>query len=207
MNNLIDRAEAQTAIQSVARRYTVAHEAHGEGKVVWSDDLISVTDAMNVLREISSAQPELDSEALIRTIEMGITATNSNDIYSLGMRNGMRWCKSLIDGVEPKFEDYVTSVDDWKKLPSAQPEQRWIPCSERLPEEEIDVLVTRKFLGCKDSGHGWNNHMPPKTYVEVAQYFCGEWEALSDEYKIARNRHTNPIAWMPLPEPYKEEGI
>ena len=261
----------------------------------------------NVLREQPTVQPELDSEALIRTIEMGVTATNSNDIYSLGMRNGMRWCKSLIDGVEPKFEDYVTSVDDWKKLPSAQPEERtekrteshacglisrqaaidalhtwfrdgfdedkwwnsthvlaaieglpsvqqerkwetcfecplshgcpkikgctneqaieyasqipsdcplpaqpeqkWIPCSERLPEEEIDVLVTRKFLGCKDSGHGWNNHMPPKTYVEVAQYSCGEWEALSDEYKIARNRHTNPIAWMPLPEPYKEGGV
>jgi len=61
MNNLIDRAEAQTAIQSVARRYTVAHEAHGEGKVVWSDDLISATDAMNVLREISSAQPEKET--------------------------------------------------------------------------------------------------------------------------------------------------
>ena len=49
-------------------------------------------------------QPELDSENLVRTIENGITATNSNDAYSLGMRNGMRWCKSLIDGVEPKFE-------------------------------------------------------------------------------------------------------
>ena len=91
-------------------------------------------------------------------------------------------------------------------LPPAQPEQKWIPCSERLPEEEIEVLVTRKFLGCKDGSHGWNNHIPPSTYVEVAQYFCGEWEALSDEYKIARNRHTNPIAWMPLPEPYRKEG-
>lgn len=59
MIDLIDRAEAQTAIQFVARRYTVAHEAHGEGKVVWSDDLISVTDAMNVLREIPSAQTEI----------------------------------------------------------------------------------------------------------------------------------------------------
>lgn len=57
MSDLIERAEAQSAIQFVARRYTVAHEAHGAGKVVWSDDLISVTDAMNVLREIPSAQP------------------------------------------------------------------------------------------------------------------------------------------------------
>lgn len=85
-----------------------------------------------------------------------------------------------------------------------KPEQGWIPCSERMPVEETDVLVTRTFLGCKDGSHGWNNHIPPKTYVEVAQYFNGEWTALSDGYKVARSRHTDPVAWMPLPEPYQE---
>ena len=83
---------------------------------------------------------------------------------------------------------------------------KWVSCSERLPDEETDVIVTRTFLGCKDGSRGWNNHIPPKTYVEVAQYFNGEWTALSDEYKVARNRHTDPIAWMPLPEPYREGG-
>ena len=97
----------------------------------------------------------------------------------------------------------IQMIDD---APSIQPEQRWIPVSEALPEEETDVLVTRTFLGCKDGSHGWNNHIPPTTYVEVAQYFNGEWTALSDEYKIARNRHTSPVAWMPLPEPYQEES-
>lgn len=87
-----------------------------------------------------------------------------------------------------------------------EPVMRWIPCTpETMPEEETDVLVTRKFLGCKDGSRGWNAHIPPKTYVEVAQYFNGEWTALSDEYKVARNRHTDPIAWMPLPEPWKGE--
>ena len=57
-DDLIGRAEAQTAIQFAARRYMVAHEAHGEGQVVWSDNLINVTDAMNVLRDLPSAQPE-----------------------------------------------------------------------------------------------------------------------------------------------------
>lgn len=58
IDDLIGRAEAQTAIQFAAKRYTVAHEAHGEGQVVWSDNLINVTDAMNVLRDLPSIQPE-----------------------------------------------------------------------------------------------------------------------------------------------------
>lgn len=58
-SDCIDGAEAQTAIQFAARRYTVAHEAHGERHVVWSDNLISVTDAMNALREVLSTHPDV----------------------------------------------------------------------------------------------------------------------------------------------------
>lgn len=75
----------------------------------------------------------------------------------------------------------------------------WIPCSERLPEEEQEVIVTRCFLGCRSRG------LEPSTYVEVAALADGEWSALSDEFKIMRNRHTDPVAWMPMPEPYREE--
>ena len=100
---------------------------------------------------------------------------------------------SLIVAVQKAFEVLETAGSEWT------------PCSERLPDEETDVIVTRTFLGCKDGSHGWNAHIPPKTYVEVAQYFNGEWTALSDEYKVARNRHTDPVAWMPLPDPWKGE--
>ena len=56
--DLISRAAAQTELQLSARRYTVAHEAHGEGQVVWSESLISVSDAMDTLRKIPSSQPK-----------------------------------------------------------------------------------------------------------------------------------------------------
>lgn len=58
---------------------------------------------------ISSAQP--DNEDLIETIRNGITASNGDDAYFSGLRNGMRWVLSLIDGKEPTYEQ------------SAQPER------------------------------------------------------------------------------------
>ena len=72
----------------------------------------------------------------------------------------------------------------------------WIPISESLPDEETEVLVTRKFLGTKD--------VPKSVYVETAERIGDSWCANSDEYKVAPSRHTDPIAWMPMPEPYDD---
>lgn len=74
-----------------------------------------------------------------------------------------------------------------EELPSAQPEQPWISCSERLPEENIKVLVTDED-GC----------------IDVAYYYYNEW---SEDPKIewwTGGFRVYPIAWMPLPEPYKD---
>lgn len=65
---------------------------------------------------------------------------------------------------------------------------RWIPCSERLPEERGCYLVTYKWKG-KHSGTVY-------TETDVIEYdemrekwVCGDGDI---------------IAWMPLPQPYKE---
>lgn len=39
----------------------------------------------------------MEKEKLIKDIELGINATDRKDEYSIGMRNGMRWCLSLIE--------------------------------------------------------------------------------------------------------------
>lgn len=47
----------------------------------------------------------ISRQDLIDKIQNGINATNANDNYSCGMRNGMRWCMSLVDDKEPSFEE------------------------------------------------------------------------------------------------------
>ncbi len=58
-------------------------------------------------------------------------------------------------------------------------ERNWIPCTERLPEEDGCYLVTTT---------GTNNDI-----IDIAYYTTDLW------HKASRIK-----AWMPLPEPYKE---
>lgn len=72
-------------------------------------------------------------------------------------------------------------------------ERQWIPCSERLPEEDGQYIITVKYKheeGYEDiyAEHGeWNNGKWDMFYFG----HCGEVEKI--------------LAWMPLPEPYKQE--
>ena len=82
------------------------------------------------------------------------------------------------------------------KLPSAQPEQRWIPVTERLPEdEEKEYLVTildREDCVCE---------------VYKGFYSDGKWWTQWCHGCLALNEEpcgdNVVIAWMPLPEPYR----
>ena len=151
------------------------------------------------LVRLPSAQPELiEQGAYVRGFEQGRT---QGMIDAQGEKKMSRQRKVVITMTYNDLGIIIDTKAEELDL-SAQPEPHWIPCSERLPDEETDVLVTRTFLGCKDGGYG---NISPNTYVEVAQYFNGRWTALSDEYKVAISRHTDPVAWMPLPESYREE--
>ena len=108
---------------------------------------------------------------------------------------------TLMKQAADAIEEQQRQIDAWveperKALIKSLP--KWIPVTERLPEEEESVFVVRKFLGVK-------GQVPPSTYTEIAYRIGDRWVADSDEYKIARHRHTDPLYWMPLPEPPKEE--
>ena len=77
--------------------------------------------------------------------------------------------------------------EDIKDAPTIEPEQRWIPCSERLPEECEDIIVTYV--------DGEETRIIPVNYGKGTWYDC-IFDTALNPIKV--------IAWMKLPEPYAE---
>jgi len=80
------------------------------------------------------------------------------------------------------------------KLPSAQPEHRWIPVSERLPEEAYGCIVT-----VMDT-----NPMTLEEFENIYPDFVG-WDGENWNDADGDSIPFEVIAWMPLPKPYKGE--
>lgn len=90
-----------------------------------------------------------------------------------------------------------------KALPSAQPEQRWIPVDEGKPKDETACLVTYSnglveiatFVEDLYKFDEYDFH--DKRGVAGWVYFDNEWGQYFDV--------GNVIAWMPLPKPYQSK--
>ena len=85
-------------------------------------------------------------------------------------------------------------------LPSAEAD--WIPCSERLPNEDGRYLVTYPLFVRKDK---WVNVLwygkPSMPNIKVKGK-C--WYRSDDEYGDVV--YDDVIAWQELPKPYREDG-
>ena len=64
-------------------------------------------------------------------------------------------------------------------IDSMPPAQQWIPVTERLPEMAGIYLVTNSLIGYDE--------------LEITYFEDGQWSTAG-----------MPIAWQPLPEPYKD---
>ena len=99
--------------------------------------------------------------------------------------------------------DIAIPIIDVEHAPTVKSKPQWIPCSERLPEEYGEFLVTMtEKAKAKDLGVDIDEN-----YIRKMRYNSNGWqlprhipswinEAVKDEV----------LAWMPLPEPYKTES-
>lgn len=86
------------------------------------------------------------------------------------------------------LSQHIALKEALDKVPSAEP-QRWIPVSERLPNDGDDVLIT--FCGEEE------------TRIVLVNYYQKIWFDCIFDIELASKKVT---AWMPLPEPWKGES-
>lgn len=119
----------------------------------------------------------IDGDSLTKRL---IEFCNKNCPYTAKARDIM--CGSCFMGLA------LEAVED---APTIDSELRWISCKERLPEDDTLMLVN--YIDSRpdamDIWIGWHE-------MENVWYIDGE--AHSEEYG------NEVIAWMPLPEPWKE---
>ena len=105
-------------------------------------------------------------------------------IEALEKRAGISW--DALKTLNP----IVNVVDD---LPSTEPEQKWIPCSEELPKvgEYVLAQISCGAIDIMKLEFGYDSEDEPFLFWETQDL---DWET------------TEILAWMPLPEPYVSEG-
>ncbi len=79
----------------------------------------------------------------------------------------------------------------------------WIPCSEQLPEEDKEVLISYRYK----EGEGDTSHVGIDITTYGQMYFGGNkvgnhkhWRAPFEYFES----NYEVIAWMPLPKPYTD---
>ena len=128
-------------------------------------------------------QPDSGSTACINAQNMHVGTTN--DLIS--RQEVIDLLKQLRkDGMMIPWEgkDVFKAI---RALPSSKQEAPWIPCSERLPEEETDVLVCNADRKINISRGSYSTEIQ------------NDWIWYTAGWRFGK-----VVAWMPFPEPYKE---
>lgn len=115
-----------------------------------------------------------------------------NDFFDLCMNASISDMKEL-SSAQP--EDKCSECDAWNQYKN-YPRPHWIPCSEKLPEEEY-VLISKK--PSKISGSKWCVTIA----IRMADPRSGKVNWRDIGFGVIPD--DNVLAWMPRPKPWKEK--
>lgn len=127
------------------------------------------------------------------------------------MSDGMEFVQNE-DGTFSAYDDsydvviHCETEEEQKKVIERLKSISWIPVSEKLPEDERECLVTlEKVYGTPEIFMGIASYLKfgNDGYWNEKKYGYLEWDKYSDGH--GGTKMYKVIAWMSLPEPYKED--
>lgn len=183
-----------------------------ERKVVASAEGVVEEDAIFILESLPSAQPEHLTDDDFETIRICLDACKEKLCNQSRWKEAKEYQRiydrfMAFASAQPErpeqpesAKEYCAECDhiemcrwypyegcEFRGLPSAQSEQRWIPCSNSLPEESGKYLITA------------NDGIHKRTTVAKYQHRHKTWEM------TGRMAYWKVLAWRPLPGPWKGE--
>ena len=177
MSDLIERQAAIEALARMMPRSYTPDGSHPADEEIYKIQEIYV-DCIESIEILPAVQPD-------HVAEIGKKAEGD----CISRQEALKICRRYW---HPTFNPIMEEIE---KLPSVQPEQRWIPVTERLPENDNEVLIT--VWDAEDD------------YVEVYKGFYQghewwtQWCHGCSKIKDEPCGENIVIAWMPLPEPYR----
>ena len=150
------------------------------------------TDTISRQKAIDDEQKLINKEQAIDKIKKRLFETAVNNV---GIKQNID--ETLADVAENRLENW------FNELPSIQPEQRWIPCSERMPEER-EWIGTKRF-GTTISDEVYVTFESPdgQRFADHISFQNGKLSRSDAERMRVWYKGAKPIAWTPLPEPYR----
>ena len=142
-------------------------------------------------------------------IKMAVEALSQLDVDTISRQSAidvaMQYCPDDDGSCSKAGADIREMLDELEALPPAQPEQRWIPVTERLPEEH-EWMGTKKF-GTTISDEVYVTFENPKgeRFCKHISFQNGKLSSFDQSAIDAFYKGSKPIAWMPLPKPWRGE--
>lgn len=126
-------------------------------------------------------------EEINKYVEMGDIENDEEITTERAIAEVYRWIR-VVEGESYEYENLTPRVLDIV-IQALSTKSKWIPVSERLPEEHMPVMVSTKLSVFPEARYS-------KKYGWEWAYSAGDWRRLNNIV----------IAWMPmpLPAPYKE---